>query len=117
MILAFKLSMPSNSAWNGKWSGISKFYVKTHNFGTSKKGVIRAKTLLNVKTPQWESQPESGYYSYNFGDGWRAGIAVYIIDSKIATRLQRQSDGFCGYDWMVDNLITYGEILTSEQCK
>ena len=104
MLLCFKLSMPNNNSWDGKWSGGSKQYIKIVSF-QGKNGIAKAHKILNQKTPQYASQPESGYYSYNFGDGWRAGINIYIVDSKEAARLRRQSAGFCGYDWMIDSII------------
>ena len=46
-----------------------------------------------------------GYFSYNFGDGWRAAIEVTKVEAKEASKLRRQSAGFCGYDWMVESII------------
>lgn len=115
MILCFKLSMPNVGSWNGKWTGESNLYVIVRNFGKTKKGTIKAKGLLNRKTPQFASQPESGHYYYNFGDGWGAGVDVYPVDAKEAGRLRRKSNGFCGYEWMVDSIVDYGGIYTDEQ--
>ncbi len=115
MILCFKLSMPGNNAWNGKWSGQNKQYLKIVNFGRTKKGITKAQKILNVPAAQRHAIDDSGYYSYNFGDGWRAGVSVYHIDDTYPknepAKLRRKSDGFCGYDWMVDSIIAHGEIL------
>ena len=110
MILCFKLRMPSNNSWDGKWSGRNKQYLKIVSF-QGKKRVEKANEILNIKTPQWESQPESGSYSYNFGDGWIAHISVHVIDRIEAVRLRKQSDGFCEYDWMVDSIINNLRII------
>ena len=104
MLLCFKLSMPCNNSWNGKWTGSKKQYVKIVSF-QGKRRTKKAHEILNQKTPQHASQPESGYYSYNFGDGWVAGVSIYIVDGKEAARLRRQSAGFCGYEWMIDSII------------
>jgi hypothetical protein len=98
MLISFELSMPNSNSWNGKWSGESKLYVKVKSF-VSKKDVLRAESMIN-----------QGYYRYNFGDGWIAGISVKQVDSKEAARLRRKSSGFCGYDWMIDSIINKGLI-------
>jgi hypothetical protein len=96
MILAFKLTMPRNNSWNGRWSGDEKLYVKTKTFlGQS---IKKAEKLV-------------GSHHYDFGDGWCAQINVSIVDSSQARRLNKNSLGFCGYDWMIDSLITYGDII------
>ena len=115
MILAFKLSMPSNNSWNGKWTGQDKFYVKVRSF-QGKRRIERAEKILNRETPLGGHPERRGYYSYGFGDGWRAGVDVHIIDKSEAARLRRQSDGFCGYDWMVDSIIENLEIKCSTTC-
>lgn len=104
MILAFKLSMPNVGSWNGKWSGEEELYVKTVNLGNSKKATIKAQNLLTHKD-------NSGYFYYNFGDGWGAGVTVYPVNAKEAAKLRKKSKGFCGYDWMIDSIISDGKII------
>jgi hypothetical protein len=50
------------------------------------------------------------YYHYNFGDGWAAGVSVRTVDAAEARKLRRKSDGFSGYDWMIDSIVQHGEI-------
>ena len=100
MILSFELSMPNNNSWNGKWSGEGKLYAKVINFGKSQKSAIKAKGIL-----------DKGYFYYNFGDGWGAGVTVKEITSKDATQIRRKSAGFCGYDWMIDSIRENGKII------
>ena len=95
MILSFTLSMPNNNAWNGRWSGENNLYAKVINFGRSKKAL----EILEKK-----------YYHYNFGDGWAAGVSVEEVDSKQANKIRKASQGFCGYDWMVESIKLNGEI-------
>uniref|UniRef100_A0A6M3KQE8 Uncharacterized protein n=1 Tax=viral metagenome TaxID=1070528 RepID=A0A6M3KQE8_9ZZZZ len=95
MLLKFKLSMPNNNSWNGKWSGDGKEYNIMRNF-TSKK---EAQRML-----------DKGYYHYNFGDGWSAGIDVTKLDAKQARQARKASKGFCGYEWMVDSIWLNDEI-------
>jgi hypothetical protein len=44
-------------------------------------------------------------WMYRWDDGW----AVLITARTLAPRERHaKSDGFAGYDWMVDNIIVYG---------
>jgi hypothetical protein len=90
MILRFKLSMPIVGSWSGKWSGEGVYYAIVRS--------LRNKELANKIL-------ERGYYHYDFGDGWAAGITVEQIDSGEAAKTRRRSKGFCGYEWMVDSII------------
>lgn len=96
MILAFELSMPQRKSWNGRWSGEDKRYIITRKFSAT--GSQKADEIL-----------KHGYYYYNFGDGWGAGIDVSLVDAKEAAKLLKKSAGFCGYDWMVDTILQYGQ--------
>lgn len=102
MILQFTLSMPNIGSWNGKWTGSENLYAKVINFGKSKK----AKEIL-----------EHGHYYYDFGDGWTARIDVAQIDAARARKVRRASNGFCGYEWMIESIRYYGDIYTDEQRK
>jgi len=94
MLLSFKLSMPNNNSWDGKWSGEGRPYVLVQSISPK-----RAEPIL-----------EKGYYHYSFGDGWSAGIHVGEVTAAQARRLRKQSVGFCGYDWMIDSIKMHGEI-------
>lgn len=95
MILQFKLTMPNRGSWDGKWSGDDDNYVMERNIIAHK-----AKKLL-----------EKGNYRYNWSDGWSANIEVRRITGL--SKVERTSDGFCGYGWMVDSIIEHGEIRNS----
>jgi hypothetical protein len=99
MTLCFTLSMPSVNSWNGKWSGAERLYAKVINFGKTKKSNENAQFILNKEC-----------FYYNFGDGWSACVTVKEVDSKEAATVRKKSDGFCGYDWMIDSIIDIGEI-------
>lgn len=90
MILSFILSMPGASSWNGKWSGEGTLYARVVKFGKNSKTV---KDIL-----------DKGYFSYSFGDGWRAGVTVKEVDVKEAAKIRKHSTGFCGYDWMIESI-------------
>jgi len=93
MILSFILSMPSNNSWDSHWSGEDKLYAKVISFGNSIQAKTHATEILKNR-----------YYSYNFGDGWTARIDVKEIDANEAAKIKRKSNGFCGYDWMIESI-------------
>lgn len=99
MIISFELSMPGCNSWNGRWSGENEPYAKVINFRTPPKRF------------------KLGYYSYDFGDGWRAGVTVREVDAATARKLRKQSRGFCGYDWMIDSIRCDGAIYGPTQPK
>ena len=100
MLLAFELSMPNVGSWNGKWTGAGRPYVKVVNLGQSQKAKVKAQPIL-----------DKGYYRYDFGDGWAAGISVKAVTPREAGQLRRKSQGFCGYDWMVESIMQDGCII------
>jgi len=81
------------NSWNGRWTGEGKRYIK----------VLRVGACCLAKP---------GIYGYDFGDGWRASVDVREVDGKGSRKLRSLSAGFCGYDWMVDEIRTYGRIRT-----
>ncbi len=95
-MLLFEFSIPKNNSWDGKWSGEGKYYARTLS--------SRSKGLA-----------EPGTYSYEFGNGWVALIKVSEIDSKKAERILKKSAGFCGYEWMITEIMKYGRIRPIEE--
>lgn len=93
MIICFRLTMPSAGSWNGKWSGAGKLYARVINFGHSKKGEQQARAIADKKV-----------FFYDFGDGWTAKVEASIIDARNATKIRNRSEGFCGYDWMLESI-------------
>lgn len=79
--------MPSNNAWNGKWSGEGNTYTV-------------AKTLPEAKF--YGLKPR---YTYSFGDGWVAAVKV-----REAAPREKASNRFCGYEWMIDSILKHGAI-------
>jgi len=91
--LSFTLTMPSVGSWDGKWTGEEKLYVRVIDFGKSKKAHAEAKKILDV-----------GYFHYDFGDGWSAGITVKEVSGNEIRGLRAKSAGFCGYEWMIESI-------------
>lgn len=101
LTVIFDLSMPNNNSWNGKWSGESNRHCIT-------------KRLPDKKAEELDG--ESFYY--NFGDGWGASVSCKISSDAAETRkAKKESNGFCGYDWMVSEILSHGEILPLEQSR
>jgi hypothetical protein len=90
--------MPGVASWNGKWSGERDYYAIIKSF-RGKSDIADAERILR-----------KGYYHYAFGDGWRAAVYVRRVDSAEAREVRKKSNGFCGYDWMIDSIISTDEI-------
>ena len=99
-IISFELSMPNNNSWDGRWSGEGRCYARVKNLGRTKKAEAKATKILS-----------EGSYYYNFGDGWGASVSVQKVTAAEAAKIRRKSAGFCGYDWMIDSIMSYREIL------
>lgn len=92
--------MPGVSSWNGKWSGAGNTYAIKRRVKDSTADMLSGK-----------------YFSYNFGDGWRAGVECSIHDAKTVREIMKRSQGFCGYDWMVNSIMQDGAIYGPTQPK
>jgi len=86
--------MPRKGSWNGKWSGEGRDYLLFKDIG--KKRI--AELGLDKGPKSW---------GYVWGDGWSARVTGRILE---AGERKKKSAGFCGYDWMVSDIIAYGEI-------
>lgn len=122
-VLSFELTMPNAGSWNGKWSGAGKkyFVIRSLDNKTADKIMEGAKSVgiyegIFVRTKAGESPLRKNYY-YNFGDGWGANICVEKVDTREANKRRKISVGFYGYEWMVDSIIRFDEILNSVERK
>jgi len=88
----FKLTMPGRGSWNGEWSGDGDLYLTWRSL--SQKVINDLK--LNTGTQVWR---------YSWGDGWTAQVSARVME---AGERKRKSSGFCGYEWMVDNILDHG---------
>lgn len=92
----FVLTMPGVNSWNGKWSGEGNYYARVH------KVFNRGKSLY--------PELKEGNFAYRWDDGWCASIKVTFVTPSEAKKAQKHSKGFCGYEWMIDDLLKYGTI-------
>ena len=96
-MIVFELKMPHKASWNGKWSGDDKCYV-------------RVKDQRDVPKDLWNQD-----FYYRWPDGWEACVSVKQMRASEARRLEKNSDGFCGYDWMIRSICNFGTILTEKE--
>lgn len=104
MILAFTLAMPNRASWNGGWSGENRFFAIVKNFGRGKRNDERARKIL-----------AQGSYYYRWSDGWGASVSVKEVDTGTARKIRSKSQGFGGYDWMVESILLRGKILADHE--
>lgn len=90
--------MPNKGSWNGKWTGEGHDYYIIRKLDKNKCDAI----MGNDDKKSWY---------YNFGDGWGALVSAEIIDSMESKKRMKKSIGFCGYDWMIEEIEKYGKIL------
>lgn len=106
-ILIFTLSIPNVGSWDGKWISSDKcFAIK------KKVSDDLAKKIMNGSTKSNNEVTPSVSFSYNFGDGWRASVKVIQTNAREADKIMRKSQGFAGYDWMVDSILLNQEIVS-----
>jgi hypothetical protein len=96
--------MPNSGSWNGKWTGDGNFYARCRTVSPK-----LSKVVLNDQ--------ESRSFYYNFGDGWGANVEVKKVTSAEKKKIEKNSKGFCGYEWMIDSIIQYDTIIDSSDIK
>lgn len=100
MNVCFTLTMPGVGSWNGRWSGEGNLYAKIVKIGDARAHELDGKS-----------------FNYFWTDGWVACVSCKIVDGKESRRVRKQSQGFCGYDWMIDSIRFRGEIKASHELK
>lgn len=98
MILSFQLTMPNIGSWNGKWSGAGKKYYKFRRV-TNEKG----------------QELDGRNFYYDWSDGWGANVKIEKVDSTERKHREKESAGFCGYEWMIESILKHGEILADHK--
>lgn len=113
--IVFILTMHSRNSWNGRcsgWNGRCSGDDNTHCIVK----MFRNSKANDARIEKWLTDR---FYYYSFGDGWGAQVDIKRVDAAEARHYRKlaQKNGFCGYDWMVDSIIAYDDILNSEQLK
>jgi hypothetical protein len=97
--------MPGSPSWNGRWSGEGRCYAILKKF-TSLKAKKKAAELIAARS-----------FAYRWDDGWYASISVKEVAKTEARQIRKASQGFCGYDWMVESILERGTILADHEIK
>ena len=98
-MIVFKLTMPNRNTWNGKWTGDEMIFARVRKDRDVPKDIIGKS------------------FFHHWDDGWTACVSVDKMDYREANKLMRKSAGFCGYDWMIESIIRYGEIRYKKDWK
>ena len=98
--MLFRLSMPSNNAWDGKWSG-----GEGRGYNIVRR--VDGARVARLGHDGGSLHAGDGYWTHDFGDGWVAGVTATLMAQG---RDEPKSDGFSGYDWMVDSILRHGRI-------
>ena len=96
-MIVFELTMPNVGSWNGKWTGADRLFVRTAD---------------ERKVPKKLHDKD---FFYRWEDGWTDCVSVRKMPVNEARKLERRSNGFCGYDWMIKSLMQDGYIHTIER--
>lgn len=96
----FRLTMPSCPSWNGKWSGEGKNYTVVRELPYE--ALTR---LFGHELNDFDLSKCQRIWSHGWSDGWRAMITARLV--PVVEELP-PSDGFHGYEWMVDNILQNG---------
>lgn len=95
-MIVFQLTMPHRGSWNNAWSGDKRLFVRTRR-------------ECMVPKELWGRD-----FYYRWPDGWEACVSVTKVSAYAARKLEKKSDGFSGYDWMITSLLGKGYISPSE---
>jgi hypothetical protein len=91
-MIVFELLMPNVGSWNNRWTQSDKLFIRTRPERT-------------VPKEYWEKS-----FFYHWDDGWTACVTTFRLSATEARKLEKRSDGFCGYDWMINSIIKNGDI-------
>lgn len=98
-LIEFNLTMPNRGSWNNKWSGDGQLFSIVKEFTDKQFKDYNIKALLDRRN-----------FTYNWDDGWSANVCVKLITKEESKYIKKHSQGFYGYNWMIDSILKYGEI-------
>lgn len=93
--------MPGCPSWNGRWSGEGQNYFIVHDL--SDDDLAR---LFELAPGSFDLTKCRRIWTHRWSDGWAAQVSARVMS---ADEDMSKSDGFNGYDWMVDNILRKGD--------
>jgi hypothetical protein len=100
-LVEFKLSMPGRASWNGAWSGEDRNYAIVRELSDAD-----LSRLFGFGSDSFDLTKCQRVWTHRWSDGWVAQVTARVVPSGEALK---KSDGFCGYGWMVDNILAKGD--------
>ena len=97
----FRLSMPSRASWNGGWSGEDRNHAVVRELSDEQ----LAKLFAPAAPEGFDLSKCRNIWTHRWSDGWVAQVSARVVP---AGEELAKSDGFHGYDWMIDNILTTG---------
>lgn len=96
----FRLSMPDRASWDGEWSGSDRNYAVVRELSDEQLG-----KLFDHAPRGFDLSRCRNIWTYRFPGGWAAQVSarVVLLDEELP-----RSDGFSGYEWMIDNILATG---------
>lgn len=125
----FRLSMPGRSSWNGGWSGEGKNYSVVRELTgeqiarlffvpfvpelLSATGRVTIEPSGHAQGQETDLSRCKNSWTHRWSDGWAAQVSARVVP---AGEKLPKSDGFNGYEWMIDNILRngnpYGEVTS-----
>ena len=96
----FRLSMPGRSSWNGGWSGEDRNYSVVRELSDE-----QLAKLFDLAPESFDLSKCRNSWTHRWSDGWVAQVSARVVPAGDELA---KSDGFNGYDWMIDNILAGG---------
>ena len=97
----FRLSMPNRASWNGGWSGEGRNYSVVREL--SDEGMTQ---LFDLDPYSLDAAACRRSWTHRWSDGWIAEVSARVVPPSEELPA---SDGFNGYEWMIDNILRKGD--------
>lgn len=108
--LLFEYGHTNIGSWDRKWPGEGRVYAKSKKIYKEQEEFLASKGI-SMKIG------EQTTFIHNFEDGWTAKVTVTVGRASDFADILKRSEGFLGYDWMIDNILEHGRILTQKELK
>ena len=102
-IISFEYHTTQIGSWDKKWSGSGKVFAKLKTISKEQKEKLEKMGFAIQKG-------KSHSFHYDFQDGWACNVTMTVGTKKEFQSIMRQSQGFLGYDWMIQDILENGQI-------